>query len=96
MSDSIQGVFDFESGEMDGYVNWRREQEQRLQAMCTEWGLPFRKRVRIRLKNIEGEFEGELRIVKQPVTIDRRVPLHLSVDNIDVYPPDIEQCVVIE
>ena len=96
MSDPIQGVFDFESGHMNGYENWRREQELRLQAIRNEWGLPVRKHVRIRLKNIDGEFEGELRLVTQPVTIDRRVPLHLRVDNIDVFPPDIEQCVVIE
>jgi hypothetical protein len=95
MNDSVQGLFDFESGNMCGYDNWRREQEQRLQAIRREWGIPVRRRVRLRLKNLDGDFEGVLQLVDQPLTIDRRRPLHLKVDNIDVFPDDIEQCVVI-
>lgn len=96
MRDAIQGLFDFESGNMNGYENWRREQEQRLQAIRNEWRLPVRRRVRLRLKNIDGDFEGVLRLVDQPLTIDRRLPVHLRIDNLDVFPDDIEQCVVIQ
>jgi len=95
MTDSVQGLFDFESGNMNGYENWRRHQEERLQAIRNEWGLPVRPRVRLRLKNIDGEFEGVLRLVDQPLTIDSRLPLHLRIDSLDVFPDDIEQCVVI-
>jgi hypothetical protein len=96
MSNPVQGLFDFESGNMNGYQNWRRQQEERLQAIRNEWRLPVRRRVRLRLKNIDGDFEGILRLVDQPMTIDRRLPLHLRIDNLDVSPDDIEQCVVID
>jgi hypothetical protein len=40
MNDSVQSRFDFKSGNMGGYGNWRREQQQRLQAILREWALP--------------------------------------------------------
>ena len=96
MSNAVQHLFDFESANINGYENWRREQENRLEAIRNEWCLPVRRRVRIRLKDIDGDFEGVLRLVDQPLTIDSRLPLHLRIDNLDVFPDDIEQCVVIE
>ena len=96
MDDSGQNLFDFASGDKCGYQNWRREQQQRLQAIRREWGIPVCRRVRLRLKNLNGDFEGVLRLVAQPLTIDRRRPLHLKIDNIDVFPDQIEQCVVID
>jgi len=51
------------------------------------------RRVRLRLKNIDGDLEGVLRLVDQPFTIDRRLPLHLRIDNLDVFPEDIDLCV---
>jgi len=96
MNKPVQCLFDFESGNMNGYENWRRQQEERLQAIRNEWGLPVRRRVRLRLKNIDGEFEGVLRLADHPLTVDSRLPLHLRIDNLDVFPDDIEQCVVID
>lgn len=93
---SVQGVFDFESGNTDGFENWRRQQEARLDVIRKEWCVPVGRRVRIRLRNIDGEFEGKLELVQHPVTIDRRIPLHLRVDRVDVFLTDIEQCVVLE
>ena len=43
MIDPVQGLFDFESGSMNGYQNWRRQQEERLQATRNEWRLPVRR-----------------------------------------------------
>jgi hypothetical protein len=34
--------------------------------------------------------------VELPVTIDKRIPLRLVVDGIEVWPADIEHCVVLE
>ena len=96
MTDHVQGVLDFDSGNPNGYQNWRREQKQRLQAIRTEWRLPLRRRVRVRLKNIDGEFEGILQLLHQPLSIDRRLPLQLRIDTFDFLHSDIEQCVVIE
>ena len=91
----VQGVFDFESGNADGYENWRREQAARLEAIRRVWNLPVGRRVRLRLCNIDGEFEGKLELAEHPVTLDRRVPLHLRIGRVDVYMADIETCVVI-
>jgi hypothetical protein len=41
------------------------------------------------------DFERVLRIANQPLTIDRRRHLHLKTGNVDGFPDDIEQCVVI-
>ncbi len=90
----IQGELDFESGCTDGYKNWLRQQEERLEAIREEWGLPVGLRVRIKLKDLDGEIEGKLELVEQPVSIDRSVPLHLRVLAIDVFLPDIEYCVI--
>ena len=96
MDDSGQNLFDFASGDKCGYQNWRREHQQRLQVIRREWGIPVRRRLRLRLKNLNGDFEGVLRLVAQPLTIDRRRPLHLKIDKIDVFPNQIEQCVLID
>lgn len=95
-SQTVQGVFDFESGNADGFANWRRQQEALLDAIRREWLLPVGRRVRIRLRNIDSEFEGRLELVEKPTKIDRRQPLHLRVDRVDVFIPDIEQCIVLD
>ncbi len=93
---ALQGVFDFETGHADGLENWRRQQEARLEAVRREWSVPVGRRVRLRLRNIDGDFVGTLRLVEQPVTLDRRVPLRLRLDRMDVPIPDIEQCIVLD
>jgi len=92
---AIQGTFDFESASGNGFENWRREQDARLDSLRREWGLPIGRRVRLRLRNIDSEFDGELQLVESPASIDRRVPLQLRVGQVDFLAPDIEQCVVI-
>ena len=96
MTHPVQGLFDFESGNMNGYQNWRCQQEERVQAIRNEWRLPVRRRVQRRLKNTDGDFESVFRLVDQPLTIDRRLPLHLRIDNLDVFPQNVEQCAVID
>ncbi len=92
----IQGILDFDTGNQDGFENWRREQEARLDAIRREWGLPVGLRVRIRLRNIDGDFEGTLRLSEPPSRIDRRAPLRLKIDNITFSFVEIEKCVVID
>ncbi len=93
---SAQGVFDFETGHLDGLANWRREQEARLEAIREEWGLPVGRKVRIRLRTMDGELEGMLRLVVMPVSVDRRIPLRLRVGRVDLTEPDIESWIVVE
>ncbi|MCF7668657.1 MAG: hypothetical protein K9N48_02655 [Verrucomicrobia bacterium] len=92
----IQGIIDFESGNPNGYENWLRQRDARLEAIRREWALPLERKVRIRLQNIDKDFEGQLKLVEQPETIDRRIPLRLRVNKIDFMSPEIEQCIVLE
>ncbi len=98
MSDNgpIQGEFDFESGCMDGYLNWQKQQEEQIEAIRKEWGLPINSRVRIKLKNMIGEIVGKLQLVEHPDAIDRNVPLYLKVANFENFIADIENCVVLD
>lgn len=92
---TTQGTFDFDSDAPGGYDAWRRDQQARLDAIRREWALPIGRRVRIRLRDIDGEFEGKLELAGHPETIDRRAPLHLRIGRVDMCSSDIEQCVVI-
>lgn len=92
----VQGVFDFESGGMNGYANWHQQQERWLAAVRAEWRLPVAKHVRIKLKTMDHELAGKLKVMDPPVTIDKRIPLRLSIEGIEVCSADIERCVVIE
>ena len=91
----VQGIFDFDTGHANGFANWEREQQHRVQAIKEEWALPIGRRVRLGLKNIDGEFEGKLELAEFPVSIDRRVPLRLRIAGVEGWSPDIERCVVI-
>lgn len=90
----VQGVFDFESGNPNGFQNWQAEQERRLQAIRQEWNLPVGRRVRLKLRTFGAEFIGQLRLRVHPTTIDRRAPLHLHIENIEFVHGEIESCVV--
>jgi hypothetical protein len=92
----IQGVFDFESGNSDGLANWRREREACLEAVRREWGVPVGRRVRLRLRHMDEEFEGRLQLVRHPLTMDRHRPLHLRLGTVDFFAAEIEWCGVIE
>jgi hypothetical protein len=92
----IQGMLDFESGNPDGIENWRRQREARLEAVRREWSLPVGRRVRVRLRNIDGDFVGMLRLAEEPAAIDRRVPLRLRIDQMDFTVPEIERCALLD
>jgi len=91
---AIQGTLDFETGP-DGLESWRRERERRLKAIADEWSLPLGRPVRVRLCNVDCEFEGTLFVRKEPVVLDRRLPLHLTVGRVDFLSTEIEQCSVL-
>ena len=91
----IQGVFDFERGNSNGFENWQIELENKLVVIRREWSLPVGKRVRVKIKNIDYEFEGVLKLVEYPDRIDKKIPLHLSVERVDVFPADIERLSII-
>ena len=92
----VQGVLDFGLGDAAGFAKWQRDQEARLEAIRREWGVPVGRRVRVRLKDLDGELKGKLELVSMPATLDRRVPLRLRVDRVEFGIPDIEQLAVLE
>jgi hypothetical protein len=91
----IQGIFDFDTGHPDGLANWRRQEEERLNAVREVWALPVGRRVRIRLRDIDGEFVGLLKLLRYPTVLNRRLPLQLRVGTVDVAVEDIEVCSVV-
>jgi len=91
----IQGVFDFERGNSNGFENWQDEREKELVSIRREWSLPVGRRVRVKIKNIDYEFEGVLKLVEYPEKIDKKIPLHLSIEKVDIFPADIERLSVV-
>lgn len=94
-NEPIQGIFDFQDGNANGYENWMREQEKKLSAIRAEWRLPLDKRVRVRLVNMDQEFEGYLKLAEIPAVLDHRHPLHLRIERMDFLSTHIEACVVL-
>ncbi len=92
----IQGVLDFDSGNSNGYENWIRNREAYYDLIREKWSLPVGRTVRVRLFNIDGEFEGKLQLVSQPDRIDGKGILHLRVNSVDFFNSDIEQCIVFD
>jgi len=88
--DGSQGVLDFDSGNTDGFDNWRLQREEHLQLIRSEWGVPVGRRVRLKLREFDHEFTGILMLAEEPTKIDRRLPLSLKIRNIPVGPVDIE------
>ena len=94
--DSTQLELDFHAPVGRGYANCQWDQQQAIKQIAETWGLPVSKRVRLKLANIDSEFEGKLRLAEVPVTIDRRRPFALRVAPLEFSSLEIESCIVIE
>lgn len=92
----IQGMLDFETGNPDGLENWRREQAEFLESIRKEWGLPIGRPVRIRLQNLDQEFEGQLELAARPPRVDRRDPLRLRLERMEFSNHEIESCAALD
>jgi len=89
----IQGVFDFAAGNANGYDNWLRQEEARMEAIRKEWGVHgLGRMVRLRLRDFSREFTGKLELAEHPARIDHRLPLALRICGVDLTRDDIEQC----
>ncbi len=91
-----QGILDFENRNQDGLENFRAEQEKILEAVRNEWHIPVGRRVRIRLVNIDGEFEGKLKLAERPKVMNKHHSLFLKLDKMDISISEIEQCTVLD
>ncbi len=94
--DGTQGLFDFDSGNTNGFDNWRRQREARLQLIRNEWAVPVGRRVRLKLREFDHEFVGILMLAEEPPKIDRRLPLLLKIRNIPLGLADIEHCSLLD
>ncbi|MCX6873402.1 MAG: hypothetical protein NTW21_06285 [Verrucomicrobia bacterium] len=94
--DDAQGLFDFDTGNTNGFDNWRRQREARLQSIRREWAVPVGKRVCLKLREFDHEFVGILMLAEEPQKIDRRLPLLLKIHNLPLGLADIEHCTVLD
>jgi hypothetical protein len=95
-SESTQLDLDFHAPVGDGYASWQWDREQTIKKIAEVWGLPLNRRVRVRLVNIDSEFEGRLGLAELPVSMDRRRPLLLKLAPITFSSTEIECCTVLE
>jgi len=94
--ESQQGIFDFDSENLDGYENLQREQEARLQKIRQASGLPVGKWVSLVIKGMDGEVTGKLELRSYPNGQELRQGLELKINRIPLTPTDIESCVVLD
>jgi hypothetical protein len=94
--DTIQCIFDFDGGCNDGFANFRREQEEFNHAIGAAWLLPVGRRVRVVLRDCEGEFTGRLVAVDPAEPFDRRQPLKLRIGHSEFIHTDIAACTVLD
>ena len=94
--DGLQGLLDFDSGNTNGFDNWRQQREERLRTVRSEWRVPVGRRVRLKLREFNQEFTGILMLVEEPLKIDRRLPLLLRIRNNPFTQADIEHCTTLD
>jgi hypothetical protein len=85
--DQLEFDFDAPNADVSGYENWRNENKARLKRIAAEWCVPLDSTVRLRLKNMEGEYTGYLILLEHPPKISRKrcgaLRLRLNLDNKD-------------
>ena len=69
----MQGIFDFDSGNLNGFENWRQEQDAIIEEIKKEWAVPINQYVRLKLKFSHKEVAGKLLLVEKPIKIDKTV-----------------------
>ncbi len=93
-SDAKQGVLDFENGSLNGFTNWRNQQEQWSAQFRAASGLPIGQIVRLKLQNIDCELVGRLAVVGQPNVVPKATSLRLVVAGVEFAAAEIEHCLV--
>lgn len=95
-TESQQLELDFHGPVENGFASWLWDQQQAVKRVIEEWGLPINRRVRVKLVNVDSEFEGILCLAELPLTIDRRRPLALRLAPLTFSSTEIESCAVLE
>jgi hypothetical protein len=84
---------DFGRGDPSGYAKWQQERADWLDRIRREIGLPINRRVRVRLRDIDGEFCGLLTLVELPLDLRRARHQLLRVGDFEFTAAEIESCV---
>ena len=88
-----QDQLDFERGDSSGYAQWQHERAEGLDRIRREVGLPINRRVRVRLRDIDGEFRGLLTLVELPLGPRQAHHRRLRVGDFEFTATEIESCV---
>jgi hypothetical protein len=88
-----QDEFDFGCGDPSGYDKWQRERVDQLDRIRRKFGLPINRRVRVRVRDIDGEFCGLLTLVELPLDLHKAHHQRLRVGNFEFTAAEIESCV---
>ena len=88
-----QDELDFGRGDPSGYAKWQQERADWLDRIRREVGLPINRRVRVRLRDIDGEFCGLLTLVELPLDLRRARHQRLRVGDFEFTAAEIESCV---
>ncbi len=96
VNEKQQGIFDFDSGNLDGYENLQREQEERLRLIRQSSGLPVGRWVELTIKGHAGGITGKLDLAAYPDASASRDELELKINQLLVKPADIESCVMLD
>ena len=87
---------DFQAPVGNGYGSWEWDQREAIKKISGTWGLPINRKVRLKLFDIDSEFEGILRLDEFPLSMDKRRPLTLRLTPLVFSSLEIEQCMVIQ
>jgi len=87
---------DFHAPVGQGYEAWLWDREQAVKKISTVWGIPLNQRVRVKLINIDSEFEGMLTLAEMPVSLDGRGSLTLRLPPLCFSSAEIERCTRLE
>jgi len=88
-----QDELDFGRGDSSGYAQWQHERADWLDRIRREVGLPINRRVRVRLRDIDGEFCGLLPLVELPLDLRQARHQRLRVGDFEFTAAEIESCV---
>ena len=92
---SNQLDFDFKDSVVNGYKYWECDQKKIFKEISKTWGLPINRKVRLKLFDIDSEFEGILSLDEFPVSLNKSHPLSLRLPPLVFSSLEIEQCMVI-
>ncbi len=87
-----QLVIDSQAPVEDGYAHWLWDREKAVRRVSEVWGLPIRRKVRVRLSGIDREFTDMMRLAAMPKKQDRRERLSLRMGRHVFQSSEIEAC----